>query len=297
MNAIHEFTKRMFTRRIFRGTAIMTAILLWAVLFADLSASQTRKLGKDERFLGESLVTGAFADYSRQTSAISLRRVRLAIIEDMIRDSQPDPADLDMRLSSLPALLNSGKTGDLACLAVSSADTGKPILYFDDVFVNRIDTAVAAEKSLYKPFSERRTPTVSRPTTVPSAEKPVINTAVQEKQPIPEKQSTAGKEKKDNKAKPDNKNSPEKSSDVKEVKPTEKPAPDNSAPVKEVKKDRKPEPKKPAAVKEVKKDRKPEPKKPAPAQEAKTDRKPEPQKQEKPDSDKPPASGSKKKGK
>ena len=94
-----------------RGAIGLAITLLWVGAFGLLTARQWQGLAQGERFLDESLAAKTAADYSATRPAGPIGRVKLAVIEDMVRDSQPEAEDLRIRLDSIPALLNSAISG------------------------------------------------------------------------------------------------------------------------------------------------------------------------------------------
>jgi hypothetical protein len=106
--------------------------LLWAAAFGVLTVRHWQSLRQSERFLDEPLVSKLAADYSAGRPAVPVGRVRLTVIEDMVRDSQPEAADLQTRLAAIPAILNSIIPGTNSPLQPAVAVAGRTILYFDD---------------------------------------------------------------------------------------------------------------------------------------------------------------------
>jgi hypothetical protein len=115
-----------------RGLLGLSISLLWVAAFGVLTARQWQNLRRGERFLDESLISKSVADYSAKPPAVPIGRVRLTVIEDMVRDSQPEAADLQSRLATIPAILNSDIPGDKTPLPPKGSEAGRTILYFDD---------------------------------------------------------------------------------------------------------------------------------------------------------------------
>jgi hypothetical protein len=149
--------------------------LIWAAAFGILTVRQWQNLGRSERFLDESLVSKEAADYSAKRPAVPIGRVRLTVIEDMVRDSQPEAADLKIRLASIPVILNSVIPGanpppEAPVPAASAPESGRTILYFDDPIPEKaaaVPSKTKASDALGKanPQSQASSPAPSQPST------------------------------------------------------------------------------------------------------------------------------------
>ncbi len=82
--------------------------LVLLLCFSSLGLMATRQwqdLRRSDRYLNTSLIAQSSADYSASRPTNLAAQVGLGVIEDMVRDSQPDFANLPVRLNSVHALL------------------------------------------------------------------------------------------------------------------------------------------------------------------------------------------------
>jgi len=86
--------------------AVSSVLLAISLVGAGLlAANQWRELNRSQRFVGAALIASKAADYGDAGIASEQAPVSIAIVDDMIRDSQPEPEELATRLARVSVLL------------------------------------------------------------------------------------------------------------------------------------------------------------------------------------------------
>jgi hypothetical protein len=100
-----------------RSTQVMFVFLLCFSGLGLITARQWQENVKSDRLLNVPLLAMATADYSSRQPVNQVAQVRLEIIENMVRESQPDPRDLQRRLAAVDSILHL-PASDVSALAI-----------------------------------------------------------------------------------------------------------------------------------------------------------------------------------
>jgi hypothetical protein len=96
---------RVQNRR-FRGRAAGLLVLFLGVICLGLMTThEWQALNESSQFLNASLLARSTADYRSSWSGTPMVQVGLGIIRDMIKDSNPDPTDLQNRLATITGMM------------------------------------------------------------------------------------------------------------------------------------------------------------------------------------------------
>ncbi|HEX7556770.1 MAG TPA: hypothetical protein VF338_09115 [Leptolinea sp.] len=110
-NIVKDIIGRLHSRK-FRLSAIgLFVVLLCLSSLGLMTTRQWQDLQQSDRYLNASLNSKVTADYSVGQPGKPIAQVGLGIIRDMVRDSQPEPDDLPIRLSAVDTLVESPISG------------------------------------------------------------------------------------------------------------------------------------------------------------------------------------------
>jgi hypothetical protein len=98
-------------RKFFRAPTRLVVLLFCFAWVGWLTASQWRRLTRNERYLAVPLIATSSADYQARRPEAPVAPVGLGVIKDLIHDSQPESPELPVRLATAVALLSAPLPG------------------------------------------------------------------------------------------------------------------------------------------------------------------------------------------
>jgi len=101
-----EVSKNWLHRRFRWSTVGVFVLVLCFSGIGMITVHQWQDLNQSDHILNASLISSTTADYSSRKPASQVSQVDPSLIEDMIRDSQPDPENLLARLELAKMVLN-----------------------------------------------------------------------------------------------------------------------------------------------------------------------------------------------
>ena len=101
-----DHSKEGLQNQRFRGrTAGLLVLLLSVICLGLVTTREWLGLHESNQFLNASLLAKSTADYKSSRLGTPVAQVGLGIIQDLIKDSNPDPKDLQNRLASITEMM------------------------------------------------------------------------------------------------------------------------------------------------------------------------------------------------
>jgi hypothetical protein len=148
--------ERVQNRRL-RGRAAGLLVLFFGVIcLGFMTTHDWLALNESSQFLNASLLARSTADYRSSQSGTPIVQVGLGIIRDMIKDSNPDPTDLQNRLATITGMMRSPVPSQTALPGVPNqhaptATRAVPTLTATPIYTSTLTQAVTPTATAQMP--------------------------------------------------------------------------------------------------------------------------------------------------